>query len=134
LLYIPQILIVEDDAAVRDMLARTLEDDGHSVTAVGTAREALRAVQDIDFEVVIVDMGLPDANGIDVVRQIHSEVPHVQLLAISGMMVADLLRAVRLAGAAATLMKPATCRRIRETVNELLAPRRESGAIAAAAF
>ena len=133
MLYIPQILIVEDEPAVRHLISRALADDGYAVTALGTAREALRAIQDIDFEVVIVDMSLPDADGIDVVRQIHSEVPHVQVLAISGMMVADLLRAVRSAGAAATLMKPTTGGRIRETVHQLLKPRGEPRAIAAVA-
>ena len=133
LLYIPQILIVEDEPAVRHFLGRALTDDGYAVTTLGTAREALRAVQDVDFEVIIVDISLPDADGIDVIRQIHSDVPHVQLLAISGMMVADMLRVVRSAGAAATLLKPATGERVREVVRELLNRRFESGTIAAVA-
>ncbi len=132
LLYVPQILIIEDEPAVRHLLGRALADDGYAVTALGTAREALRAVQDVDFEVIIVDMSLPDADGIDVVRQIHSDVPHVQVLAISGMMVADLPRAVRSAGAAATLMKPTTGGKVRQAIHQLLELRRESGAIATA--
>jgi CheY-like chemotaxis protein len=118
-LYIPQILIVEDEPAVRYLLGRALTDDGYAVTALGTAREALRAIPDVDFEVIIVDISLPDADGIDVIRQIHSDFPHVQVLAISGMMVADLLRAVRSAGAAATLLKPTTSERVREVVRQL---------------
>jgi CheY-like chemotaxis protein len=133
LLYIPQILIVEDEPAVRYLLGRALTDDGYSVTALGTAREALRAVQDVDFEVIIVDISLPDADGIDVIRQIRSDVPHVQVLAISGMMVADMLSAVRSAGAAATLLKPTTGERVREVVGQLLNPRCEPSAIAAVA-
>jgi DNA-binding NtrC family response regulator len=133
LLYIPQILIVEDEPAVRHLLCRALADDGYAVTALGSAREALRAVQEVDFEVIIVDMSLPDADGIDVVRQIHSDVPHVQVLAISGMMVADLSRAVRSAGAAATMMKPTTGGRVREAIHQLLKPLSEARAIAAMA-
>jgi CheY-like chemotaxis protein len=134
LLYIPQILIVEDEPAVRYLLGRALTDDGYAVTALGTAREALRAVQDVDFEVIILDISLPDADGIDVIRQIHSDVPHVQVLAISGMMVADLLRAVRSAGAAATLMKPTTGEKVREVVRQLLNRRCEPRAITAVAY
>ena len=133
LLYIPQILIVEDEPAVRDFLDCVLADDGYSITALGTAREALRALQDVDFEAIIVDMSLPDADGIDLVRQIHSDVPYVPVLAISGMMVAELPRAVRSAGAAATLMKPTTSRKVRQAIHQLLEPRSESGAITAAA-
>ena len=133
MLYIPQILIVEDEPAVRHFLGRALTDAGYAVTTLGTAREALRAVQDVDFEIIIVDISLPDSDGIDVIRQIHSDVPHVQVLAISGMMVADLLRAVRSAGAAATLLKPATGERVREVVRQLLNRRCEPGTIAAVA-
>jgi CheY-like chemotaxis protein len=133
LLYVPHILIVEDEPAIRDFLGGVLADNGYSITALGTAREALRAVQDVDFEAIIVDMSLPDADGIDVVRQIHSDVPYVPVLAISGMMVADLLRAARSAGAAATLMKPTTSGKVRQAIHQLLEPRSESGAITAAA-
>jgi CheY-like chemotaxis protein len=131
--YTPQVLIVEDDPAVRELLGRVLADDGYAVTAVGTAREALRAVQNVDFEVIIVDMSLPDADGSDLVRQIHSDVPYVQMLAISGMMVADLQQTVRSAGAAATLMKPTTGEKLRAAVHQLLTKRIESGAIAGVA-
>ena len=131
--YTPQILIVEDEPAVRHLLVRALAEDGYAVTALGTAREAMQMIQNVDFEVIIVDMSLPDADGIDVVRQIHSDVPYVQVLAISGMMVADLPSAVRSAGAGATLMKPATSRMVRAAIQQLLKPRSEPIGIAAIA-
>lgn len=131
--YIPQVLIVEDEPAVRELLGRGLAADGYAVTALGTAREALHAVHNIDFEVVIVDMSLPDADGIDLVRQIHTDVPHVHVVAISGMMVADLSRAVRSAGAAATLMKPTTREKLRAAIHQLVTPRVESRAITSVA-
>ncbi len=133
MLYTPQVLIVEDEPAVRELLSRVLADDGYAVTGVGTAREALRVVQNADFEVIIVDMSLPDADGIDLVRQIHSDVPYVQVLAISGMMVADLPQTVRSAGAAATLMKPTTGGKVRAAIHQLLTPRIESRVIAGVA-
>lgn len=132
--YVPQILIVEDEPAVRHFLDHVLAVDGYAVTALGTAREALQAVQDVDFAVIIVDMSLPDADGIDVVRLIHAHVPYVPVLAISGMMVSDLPIAVRSVGAAATLMKPTTGRKVRAAIQQLLKPRSEPSGIAAVAF
>ena len=118
--YAPRILIVDDEPTVRNLLDRVLMEDGYLVTAVGTAREALQAVREVAFEVIILDMSLPDADGIDVLRQIHSDVPCAQILAYSGMMVGPMLTLARAAGAHATLTKPTTSKRLREAVYGLL--------------
>jgi CheY-like chemotaxis protein len=118
--YAPQILVVEDEPAVRNLLDRALAEDGYLVTAVGTARQALQAVRDAAFEVIILDMSLPDADGLDVLRQIRLDIPEVQVLAFSGMMVGAMLSLARAAGADATLAKPTTSRKLREVVYGLL--------------
>ena len=131
--YAPQILIIEDEPAIRRFLVRALAEDGYAVTALGTAREAMQMIENVDFEAIIVDMSLPDADGIDVVRQIHVDFPYVPVLAISGMMVADLLRAVRSAGAGAALMKPVTSRTVRAVIQHLLERSSEPMEVAAIA-
>ena len=131
--YAPPILIIEDEPAVRHFLVRALGDAGYAVTAVGTAGQARQMIDNVDFEVIIVDMSLPDADGVDLVRQIHSDIPYVQVLAISGMIVADLPRVVKLAGAGATLLKPVTSRTVRVAIQHLLRRRSEPIGIAAIA-
>ncbi|MEU9676004.1 MULTISPECIES: response regulator transcription factor [Streptomyces] len=57
------VLLVEDDHFVRAALIRHLTDASHSVRSVGTALEALREISQIPFDVVILDLGLPDLDG-----------------------------------------------------------------------
>ncbi|OKJ33457.1 response regulator [Streptomyces sp. CB02366] len=56
-------LLVEDDHFVRAALIRHLTDASHSVRSVGTALEALREISQLHFDVVILDLGLPDLDG-----------------------------------------------------------------------
>ncbi|OCC11588.1 response regulator transcription factor [Streptomyces sp. PTY087I2] len=57
------VLLVEDDHFVRAALIRHLTDASHSVRSVGTALEALREISQLPFDVVILDLGLPDLDG-----------------------------------------------------------------------
>ncbi|MFD0341120.1 response regulator transcription factor [Streptomyces sp. NPDC127117] len=57
------VLVVEDDLFVRSALIRHLTDASHVVRSVGTALEALREVSHFRFDLVILDLGLPDLDG-----------------------------------------------------------------------
>lgn len=71
------VFVIEDDQAIRETLTRSLSEQGHSVRAVSTAGEALREVVAWGPEVVVLDLGLPDLDGSDVVRMLRavSDVP-----------------------------------------------------------
>jgi DNA-binding response OmpR family regulator len=74
-----RILVVEDDAAIRRTLARGLAEHGAVVTSVATAVEAIRAVGEERPDVVMLDLGLPDLDGSDVLAVVRatSDVPVV---------------------------------------------------------
>jgi DNA-binding response OmpR family regulator len=120
--YAPRILIVDDEPQLRSFFEQTLLEDGYYVTAVATARQGLRALSDGEFQVVVLDFSLPDADGLEVVRQIRGEYPDVSILAISGFMVGDMPRIALAAGATATLMKPTIPCELLNTVYRLLDP------------
>lgn len=64
----PRILIVEDDAHIRRLLRVAVERAGYAVTEAATAREALSAA-DIDKpELVLLDLGLPDRDGLELIQ------------------------------------------------------------------
>jgi DNA-binding response OmpR family regulator len=73
----PTVLVVEDDHFVRSALIRHLADAGHTVRSVGTALEALREVAQFGFDVVILDLGLPDLDGSEALKMLRglSDVP-----------------------------------------------------------
>ncbi|GAA1990157.1 response regulator transcription factor [Catenulispora subtropica] len=74
-----QLLLVEDDPTIRRALLRALGDRGHAVDSVGTATEALRLVVDSRPDLVVLDLGLPDIGGYEVLRMMRavSRVPVV---------------------------------------------------------
>ena len=73
------VLIVEDDAAIRSALIRTLGDAGHAVASVATGLAALTEIIDVRPDVVVLDLGLPDIDGLRVLSMLRavSDVPVV---------------------------------------------------------
>ncbi|MYS92988.1 MULTISPECIES: response regulator transcription factor [Streptomyces] len=65
------VLVVEDDQFVRSALIRHLTDASHTVRSVGTALEALREVAHVRFDVVVLDLGLPDLDGSEALKMLR---------------------------------------------------------------
>ncbi|MGY4979032.1 response regulator transcription factor [Streptomyces sp. 900105755] len=81
------IVVCEDDAAVRDVLKRALEHDGHTVALAATADSLLRHLEPVP-QLVVLDLGLPDADGRDVCLALRArgvDVPVLMLTALDGM-------------------------------------------------
>lgn len=79
------ILIIEDEPAIADVLAYALKSEGYQPHVFGLGETGLKALQQNDFDLVILDVGLPDLNGFEVCRRIRnfSEIPVVFLTARS---------------------------------------------------
>jgi signal transduction histidine kinase/chemotaxis response regulator CheB len=103
------VLLVEDDADTRDMLRFTLERAGHRVAVTDTGRDAIQRATELDPEVMLVDLGLPDVDGHEVARQVRARTGQaIFLVALTGYGQAeDVLRAEQ-AGFDAHVLKPAT--------------------------
>ncbi len=65
------VLIVDDQDSVREMLARCLETEGHAALSAATGEEAVRLFREKDPDIVLLDLGLPDAAGLDVLEKIR---------------------------------------------------------------
>jgi CheY-like chemotaxis protein len=118
--YAPRILIVDDEAAVRQFFAAVLSEDGYSVTAAANGRHALLLLRDTEFELTILDMSLPDADGVELIRQLRGDFPHLKVLAVSGFMGRSLRDTATSVGATVTLAKPATPSELRRAVYQAL--------------
>ena len=66
----PVLVLIEDDAAIRTALVRALSRRGHAVYAAPTALAGLEMVTSRSPDVVVLDLGLPDVDGVDVCRAI----------------------------------------------------------------
>ncbi len=71
------VVIIEDEQRIRELVARVLADRGHDVESTATAMEGLQAVVRVSPELVILDMGLPDLDGAELLKMIRavSDVP-----------------------------------------------------------
>lgn len=76
------ILLVEDDEAIATGLVRVLESLGHRVTHVACGVDAL-ASADLDIGLVLLDLGLPDIDGIDVCRRLRAMRPELAILILT---------------------------------------------------
>ena len=61
-----QILVVDDDRAIRHVLAELLKDAGHTVDQAGDGRTAIACLDARAYDIVLLDIGLPDVSGLDV--------------------------------------------------------------------
>ncbi len=76
------ILVVEDDDAIAQGLVRVLDSQGYSVTRVAAGRPALSAAMD-ETGLILLDLGLPDIDGIDVCRRLRAAHPELAILILT---------------------------------------------------
>jgi len=79
----PHVLVVEDEESVRELLASALERNGFSVTAVGSAEEAVGFAPGT-YDVLLSDISLPGMNGVALAKRILRAAPDARVLLMSG--------------------------------------------------
>ena len=80
------ILVVDDEAEIRSSLEEILAEEGYSVAGAGTAGEAMVLLQDVPYDVVLLDIWLPDRDGLDMladVRRLDAEL-RPEVVIVSG--------------------------------------------------
>ncbi|GAB3359874.1 response regulator transcription factor [Lysobacter tyrosinilyticus] len=107
LLELSPALIVEDDPATRLRLARLLTglDAAADITAVGSLAEAYQALARKQFAIALVDIGLPDGDGRELVARLHRQCESMPVLVISSWGHEDTVLAALRAGAIGYLLK-----------------------------
>lgn len=102
------VLIVDDEEEIRESLESILREEGYAVTSTGTATEGLELVRDIEYDVVLLDVWLPDGDGLAMLDQIRgiglSTPPEVVIISGHGT-IESAVRATKL-GAYDFLEKP----------------------------
>ncbi|HXV86404.1 MAG TPA: response regulator [Gemmatimonadales bacterium] len=118
------ILVVDDEESVRSSIARTLALAGHSVTEAASGLEALNLVGTKPFALALVDVYMPQMDGLELIPKLLIQVPALKVVAMSGGMYGgkgvDLLRAAERAGAVKSLTKPFGMEELEEVLGELL--------------
>jgi NarL family two-component system response regulator LiaR len=102
-----RVLVADDHAVVRQGLRTFLElqEDIEVVADVADGRQALVAVAEHDPDVVLMDLVLPEVDGVEAIRRIASERPHIRVIALTSFLDDDKLFPAVRAGAAGYLLK-----------------------------
>ncbi len=101
-----RVLVADDEETFRRILLRELTDMGFEVHGVSGGREALRLANDGDFEVVLLDVKMPDMNGLSVLKALKESHPLTEVVMLTGHgTIDDAITAIR-SGACDYLTKP----------------------------
>src|SRR3989442_2289690 len=76
-------LIIDDEAEIRESLQTLLELEGYDVEAAGSGEEGLARVEERPFDLVLLDLALPDRNGMEVLAHIRVHDPHLSVIMIT---------------------------------------------------
>ena len=110
-----RILIVEDHDSTAAVMSKLLQRDGHQVTTAATVRDAMALLSDQQFDLLLSDLGLPDGNGFQVMREL-SRVSNAKGIAVSGYGMDEDVARSSAAGFSAHLTKPVNVQELQETI------------------
>jgi len=79
-----KILIVEDDAIIKTLISRALGSLGHSITTAKNGKEALAKVQELNYDLALLDIGLPDMLGTELLKKIRKINNEMVIIMITG--------------------------------------------------
>ena len=122
------ILLVEDNADTLNSLAQLLTLRGHAVHTAASLAEALRVASEVDFDVLVSDIELPDGSGLELIRTLRSR-RAVAGIAFSGFGSSEDIEQSRSAGFAEHLTKPVVFGRLEAAIQEVAASGRAEGGV-----
>lgn len=115
--------MMDDDALLRGALRVALEAAGHEVLEAGDGDAGLRLQREQGADLVLVDIFMPQRDGLEVIRALRAEAPQTKIVAMSGggqTGQIEVLRAAAAFGAARILSKPFAPRDLLTAIRELL--------------
>jgi len=113
------ILVIDDEAIVRISCERALASEGYSVSLASSGQEGLDCMKRGSFALVLLDLKMPDMDGIEVLNQIKTSWPDTKVIMVTGYSTVDTaVQALRL-GAYNFIEKPFTPDILLNAVNEV---------------
>ena len=115
-----RILHVDDDPDIRLMISASLQEFGYTVATAGTNAEALELAEKVKFDLFILDVRLPDGNGVELCQKINRLQPKSPVVYYSAYASDEEQEAALSVCGDAYLKKPVSAERLEQTISELL--------------
>ncbi len=106
-----RVLVVDDDPTVLDLLSAFLDAKGYSVCTCPNGQQALEAIEQDEYDLVISDIEMAGVNGFELLRQTRLHYPRIGIVLMTGYEEAHPLSAALRAGADGYISKPFTLRK-----------------------
>ena len=100
------ILVIDDEAEIREGLELLLSSEGYSVASAGTGEAGLARLEQEPYDLLLLDVSLPDCNGLDLLRDIRQCDPHLPIVLITAYGSIDMARQAFKSGAQDYITKP----------------------------
>jgi DNA-binding NtrC family response regulator len=116
-----RILAIDDDENIRKVIVAILEDEGYTVESVGTAKEAIEKSKRKFYNLALIDIRLPDMEGIELLTKFRETTPRMRKVIVTGYpTLQNAVDAVN-KGADAYIVKPFDVKKVLKTIQEQLA-------------
>jgi len=120
-----RILVVDDDENIRKVEVAILEDQGYTVESVGTAKEAIEKSRRKFYNVALIDIRLPDMEGIELLTRFRETTPKIRKIIVTGYpTLQNAVDAVN-KGADAYIVKPFDVEKVLKTIQQQLSKQEE---------
>ncbi len=116
----PRILLAEDDESLRGFLSRALERAGFDVRSCADGEEAMEALDEGDWDLLLTDIVMPGVDGIEVARHAAARIGGLRIMFITGFAAVALAAGDRAPPGARVLSKPVHLREIVAEVERML--------------
>ena len=102
----PKILVVDDEERFRTIMAKLLAVRGLEVSTIGEGEEALKAMREESYDVIILDVRMPGMTGIQVMTELRKLDPFIEVIIMTGYASVDTAKKIMELGAYDYLLKP----------------------------
>ncbi|MFH1035003.1 MAG: response regulator [Pseudomonadota bacterium] len=121
-----KVLLVDDKVEFLTVLSERLKLRGYQVAAVGSGPEALRAVEQEPFDVIVLDLVMPVMDGVETLRRLRRLDPQSQIIVFSGYATSQEVDQALALGANDFLAKPADLDSLMERINRAIAKKAQA--------
>lgn len=115
-----RILIVDDQKGVRRLLEELFKRDGWEVHVASDGREAIDKCEELSPDVILMDMKMPNLNGLDASQEILRKHPHLPILMMTAYGEMDVIKKAIDAGVKRCITKPFDIMDLRKMVSEMM--------------
>src|SRR5262245_23217406 len=112
-----RILVIDDDAVSCELVAEVLAGEGYNIDQVGTGEQAIARVREEAYDLLVVDLQLPKASGLEVMREARNRYPDLPVVIITAFGSMETAVAALRDGAVDYLSKPMEVEDLKHTVS-----------------